>query len=132
MKVPTIRLPVVVCLLLGFAFTLAALRVQGGVVLTQHVYAFLLILTGLSALAALGSTAWDGAGEHEARPVAAGLRTFGCIFIGAGLAGALGRGVTGEDGSGLGFACLAIGIVVSLLSASVDRRAWLADSLSTR
>jgi hypothetical protein len=37
--------------------------------------------------------------------------------------------LTGEDGSGLGFACLAIGIAVALLSISVDRRAWLAEPL---
>lgn len=132
MRAPTIRMSVVVSVLSGFVFALAALKTQGGALLSAHVYAFLLVLAALAALASLGSTAWDGAGEHEARPVAAGLRTFGCIFIGAGLAGALGRGITGEDGSGLGFACLAIGLVTALLSASVDRRAWLADATPDR
>jgi hypothetical protein len=129
MRAHTIRLSVVAWLLLGFAVTLAAMRVQGGPLLSQHVFAFLLMLAAAAGLAALGSTGWEGEVAGGARPVAGGLRTFACMFVGAGFAGAAGRGLTGEDGSGLGFACLAIGIAVALLSISVDRRAWLAEPL---
>jgi hypothetical protein len=132
MKTRSVRLLVFVSMLLGFAFTLGALRVQGAALLAQHVYAFLLVIAGLAAAASLGFVAWEEGGEHGVRPVAGGLRTFACIFLGAGFAAALGRGITGEDGSGLSFTCLAIGIVVALLSDSVDRRAWLSEAAASR
>jgi len=128
MKTPTLRPAVAVATLIGFAAMLAALRVQGAALLTHNPLGFLLVIAALGAVCALGFAAWDPLGSESALRIASGLRSFAGVHAGAGLAAMTGRALTGEDGSGLAAATLATGIVVGLLSWSVDRRAWLADA----
>ncbi len=116
MRPATIRMPVVVALLVGFIIVLALAAAKGATLFSASPFAILFAIAVIAALLSLGLTAWDEAGGA----IASGGRTFACVLTGAALAGFL---LT--DGDGFAASCLALALPVALLSASLDRRAWL-------
>lgn len=122
---PMLRLSVIGCLLIGFVMTVAALQSFGGALLSARWPEFLLALCVVSVLVALGLTAFDADAPEPPHPIAGGLRSFACTLAGAALGAAIGRTLSGVDGSGVAFASLGLAVPVALLSVSVDRRAWL-------
>jgi hypothetical protein len=116
MRPSTIRMPVVTAVLIGFVIVLALAAAQGPALLGASPFAVLFAVAVIALLLGLGLTAWD----EEANAVASGGRTFACVLAGA----AIGAFLL-ADGAGFAASCLALAVPVALLSASLDRRAWL-------
>ncbi len=116
MRPATIRMPVVVALLAGFIIVLAVSAAQGSALFAASPFAVLFAITVIAVLLSLGLTAWDDAGSA----IASGGRTFACVLIGAAFAG-----FVVADGGAFAASSLALALPVALLSASLDRRAWL-------
>ncbi len=116
MRPATVRMPVVAALLAGFIVVLAVTAARGTSLLAASPFAMLFAIALIALLLSFGLTAWD---EH-ASAVASGCRTFACVLTGAALAALL-----VAEGAGFAGSYFALAVPVALLSASIDRRAWL-------